>query len=81
MVEPTVEFIGKRLDAIQTDLRELKFSFDVERRNRDAEYRNLVTELGAALGTFDAKFSNRLEAMSQALARIEKKLGIVEEED
>jgi hypothetical protein len=71
MVEPNWEMLGKRLDAVQKDLREMKFAADVDRRNRQGEYAALVQELGAALGTFETRIDHRLDQLSEQLSAIE----------
>jgi hypothetical protein len=71
MVEPNWEMLGKRLDAVQKDLREMKVAADVDRRNRQGEYAALVQELGAALGTFETRIDHRLDQLSEQLSAIE----------
>jgi len=78
MPEPTIEFIGKRLDAIQTELREIKFAADVDRSERHSSQRALVTELGTALGTFETRIDHRLAAMEHRIGSIDERLPAME---
>ena len=78
MPEPTIEFIGKRLDAIQTELREIKFAADVDRSERHSSQRALVTELGTALGTFETRIDHRLAAMEHRIGSIDERLPAIE---
>ena len=71
MAEISLELIGRRLDAIQTELREFKFAVDVDRRDAASWRSNLVIEIGAKLATFELHIDNRLAPMDERLARIE----------
>ena len=71
MAEISLELIGRRLDAIQTELRESKFAVDVDRRDAASWRTNLITEVAARLATFERRIDNRLEQMDERLARIE----------
>ena len=71
MAEISLELIGRRLDAIQTELRESKFAVDVDRRDAASWRTNLITEVAARLATFELRIDNRLEQMDERLARIE----------
>jgi hypothetical protein len=72
MVEPNWELIGMRvrLDTVQAELREIKFGMDVERRDRQSSYSNLVTELGVALGTFETKIETQLAGIAGDVAEV-----------
>jgi hypothetical protein len=74
MAEISLELIGRRLDAIQTELREFKFGVDVDRRDAASWRTNLVTEVGAKLATFELRIDNRLAQMDERLARMEAML-------
>ncbi len=71
MAEISLELIGRRLDAIQTELREFKFGVDVDRRDAASWRTNLITEVAAKLATFELRIDNRLAQMDERLARME----------
>lgn len=71
MAEISLELIGRRLDAIQTELREFKFAVDVDRRDSASWRTNLITEVAAKLATFELRIDNRLAQVDERLARIE----------
>lgn len=71
MAEISLELIGRRLDAIQTELREFKFAVDVDRRDAASWRSNLIIEVGAKLATFELRIDNRLAQMDERLARME----------
>jgi len=74
MAEISLELIGRRLDAIQTELREFKFAVDVDRRDAVSWRTNLVIEVGAKLATFELRIDNRLAAMDERLAGLDERL-------
>jgi hypothetical protein len=74
MAEISLELIGRRLDAIQTELREFKFSVDVDRREAVSWRNSLVSELGAKLATFELRIDNRLAQMDETLAQVDERL-------
>ena len=82
MADISIEFVGKQLQNIQAELREMKFAAEVERRNSHSAFNNLVTEVGIKLGTFEAMIEHRLEAMDGRLeamgGRVEAMGGRVE---
>jgi len=55
MAEPSLTFLGEQLRSIQADLRGSN-AYDV-----------MVREVGAALGTFEAKIDHRLNGLSEQL--------------
>ena len=79
MAEISLELIGRRLDAIQTELREFKFAVDVDRRDAISWRSNLVIEVGAKLATFELRIDNRLGAMDQKLAQVDERLARIED--
>jgi hypothetical protein len=74
MADISIEFVGKQLQNIQAELREMKFAAEVERRNSHSAFSNLVTEVGVKLGTFEAMIEHRLEAMGGRLEAMEERL-------
>ena len=74
MAEINLDLIGRRLDAIQTELREFKFGVDVDRRDAASWRTNLITEVAAKLATFELRIDNRLAQMDERLARMEAML-------
>ena len=74
MADLSIDFIGKQLQSIQAELREMKFATEVERRNSRSGFDSPVAEVGVKLATFEVKIDHRLEAMQQQLERIEQLL-------
>ena len=74
MAEISLELIGRRLDAIQTELREFKFAVDVDRRDAASWRNSLVSELGAKLATFELRIDNRLAQMDEKMAEMDERL-------
>ena len=79
MADISLELIGRRLDAIQTELREFKFAVDVDRRDAVSWRTNLVIEVGAKLATFELYIDNRLAAMDEKLAVMDGTLAAVDD--
>jgi hypothetical protein len=72
----SLEFIQSQLKAIQTDLREMRFAADVNRRNTESMYNNLVAEVGAAIGKLDAKnVELGFEVVNERIDRLEATIG------
>jgi predicted nucleic acid-binding Zn-ribbon protein len=74
MAEISLELIGRRLDAIQTEFREFKFAVDVDRREAVSWRNSLVSELGAKLATFELRIDNRLAQMDERLTEMDERL-------
>ena len=74
MAEISLDLIGRRLDAIQTELRESKFAVDVDRRDAASWRTNLIIEVAAKLATFELRIDNRLAQMDEKLAQVDEKL-------
>jgi hypothetical protein len=72
----SIELVGRQLQDIQAELREMKFAAEVERRNSRSAFDNLVMEVGIKLGTFEATIEHRLEAMDDRLGSMEERLGL-----
>lgn len=79
MAEISLDLIGRRLDAIQTELREFKFAVDVDRRDAVSWRTNLVLEVGAKLATFELRIDNRLAQMDEKMGEIDGRLAQIEE--
>ena len=79
MAEISLDLIGRRLDAIQTELREFKFAVDVDRRDAASWRTNLVIEVGAKLATFELHIDNRLAQMDERLVKIDERLAPIDE--
>jgi hypothetical protein len=77
MAEPSLDLIGRQLQAIQAELREIKFAADVDRRNTRSAFDNLVTQVGAALGTFEAKVEHRLDVMGEQVGEVRDQIVMV----
>jgi hypothetical protein len=69
-----LESIQAQLKAIQTELREMKFAADVDRRNSASQYNNLVAEVGNIIGRLDAKVEFGFEAVNERIDGLEAKV-------
>jgi deoxyribodipyrimidine photolyase len=74
MADLSIDFIGRQLQNIQAELREMKFAAEVERRNNRSALDNLVAEVGVKLGTFEAMIEHRLEAIDQQVGAVQQQL-------
>jgi hypothetical protein len=63
----SLEFIQSQLQAIQIELREMKFAAEVDRRNSASQYSNLVAEVGTMIGKLDAKLEFGFEAVNERI--------------
>jgi hypothetical protein len=80
MADISIEFVGRQLQNIQAELREMKFAAEVERRNNRSAFDNLVAEVGVKLGTFEATIEHRLEAMGGRLGTMDDRLGSMQQQ-
>jgi hypothetical protein len=75
MVEPDLSLLGRRLEALQADIREIKFAAEVDRQDQRAQRDVLVRQLGTSIGLFQASVENQLadlrSSMNERLDRIE----------
>ncbi len=74
MAEPSLDFIGRQLQSIQTELQQIKFAADVDRRNAASQYDNLVVAVGVKIGAFEATIEHRLNAVSGELNVLREEL-------
>ena len=70
----SLDFIQAQLQSIQTELREMKFAAEVDRRNARSHYDNLVVEVGNAIGKIDAKVEMLAEHLEGRLDSVEGRL-------
>jgi chromosome segregation ATPase len=75
----SLDFIQSQLKAIQTELREMKFAAEVDRRNAASSYNNLVAEFGAAIGKLDAKVELGFEIVNERIDRLEERIDRLDE--
>lgn len=73
-----LEFIQSQLKVIQTELREMKFAADVDRRNTASLYNNLAAEFGAAIGKLDAKVELGFEVVNERFDQLEARVDKLE---
>jgi len=73
-VAVSLEVIQSQLKAIQTELREMKFAANVDRRNSKSQYDNLVAEVGMTIGKLDAKVELGFEVVNERIDRLEERL-------
>jgi hypothetical protein len=75
MAEPDLSLLGRRLEALQADVREIKFAAEVDRQDQRAQRDVLVRQLGTSIGLFQASVENQLvdlrSSMNERLDRIE----------
>jgi hypothetical protein len=76
----SLEFIQSQLKAIQSDLREMRFAADVDRRNTASLYNNLTAEVGATIGGLDAKLELGFEVVNERIDRLEARLDRLKEQ-
>ena len=70
----SLDFSQSQLKAIQTELREMKFAADVDRRNSTSQYNNLVAEVGTIIGKLDAKVEFGFEAVNERIDGLKGKV-------
>jgi ribosomal protein L19E len=66
------EFLRRRLDAIQTELRVIRDTADIDRRNVRSFYDNLATEMSRKLAAIDHKLELAAERFEARMDRIEE---------
>ena len=74
MADPDFTILGIRIEALQRDVRDIKFAADVDRQDRRAERDVLVRQLGTSLGLFQGRVETQLTDISARLDRIETML-------
>jgi hypothetical protein len=71
MADPDFTILGLRIEALQKDVRDIKFAADVDRQDRRSERDVLVRQLGTSLGLFQGKVESQLADLNARLDRIE----------
>ena len=66
------EFLRRRLDAIQTELRVIRDTADVDRRNVRSFYDNLATAMSSKLAAIDHKLEMAAERFEERMDRLEE---------
>ena len=74
MPDPDFTILGIRIEALQKDVRDIKFAADVDRQDRRAERDVLIRQLGTSLGLFQGKVEAQLTDLGARLDRIETML-------
>jgi hypothetical protein len=74
MADPDLTLLGRRIEALQQDVRDLKFAADVDRQDQRAQRDVLVRQLGTSLGLFQSKVEGQLAEMREQLDRMEAML-------
>ena len=64
MAEVSLEFIQSQLQSIQVQLREIKATADLDRRNTRSMYDNLAAEMARGLGELDIKLGIRIDGLA-----------------
>jgi hypothetical protein len=77
MPDPDFTILGVRIEALQRDVRDIKFAADVDRQDRRSERDVLVRQLGTSLGLFQGKVEAQLTDMNARLDRIETMLAAI----
>jgi hypothetical protein len=65
------EFLRRRLDAIQTELRVIRDTADIDRRNTRSFYDNLAAEMSRKLAAIDQKLELAAERFEERMDRID----------
>ena len=63
MAEPSLDFIGRQLQSIQAELRQLKFATDIDRTDATSRHNNLIAAVGIKIGAFEATIEQRIETL------------------
>lgn len=66
------EFLRRRLDAIQTELRVIRDTADIDRRNARSFYDNLAAEMSRKLAAIDHKLELAAERFEERMDRLEE---------
>ena len=64
MAEVSLEFIQLQLQSIQMQLREIKATADLDRRNTRSMYDNLAAEMARGLGEIEVKLGTRIDGLA-----------------
>jgi hypothetical protein len=64
MAEVSLEFIQSQLQSIQMQLREIKATADLDRRNTRSMYDNLAAEMARGLGEIEVKLGTRIDGLA-----------------
>ena len=64
MAEVSLEFIQSQLQSIQMQLREIKATADLDRRNTRSMYDNLAAEMARGLGELEVKLGTRIDGLA-----------------
>ena len=64
MAEVSLEFIPSQLQSIQVQLREIKTTADLDRRNTRSMYDNLAAEMARGLGELEVKLGTRIDGLA-----------------
>ena len=59
-----MEFIQSQLQSIQMQLREIKATADLDRRNTRSMYDNLAAEVARGLGELEVKLGSRIDGLA-----------------
>jgi hypothetical protein len=62
-----LEFVQSQLQSIQVQLREIKATADLDRRNSRSMYDNLATEMARGLGELDIKVGARIDGLAMLI--------------
>ena len=64
MAEVSLEFIQSQLQSIQVQLREIKATTDLDRRNTQSMYDNLAAEMARRLGELEVKLGTGIDGLA-----------------
>jgi hypothetical protein len=78
MADPDLTLLGRRIEALQADVREIKFAADVDRQDQRAQRDVLVRQLGTSLGLFQGAVETQLTDMRQELGQMREQLDRIE---
>jgi hypothetical protein len=67
MAEVSLDFIQSQLQSIQVQLREIKSTADLDRRNTRSMYDNLAAEMARGLGELEIKVGTRIDGLAMLI--------------
>jgi hypothetical protein len=67
MAEVSLDFIQSQLQSIQVQLREIKSTADLDRRNTRSMYDNLAAEMARGLSELEIKVGTRIDGLAMLI--------------
>jgi hypothetical protein len=67
MADVSLDFIQSQLQSIQVQLREIKATADLDRRNTRSMYDNLAAEMARGMGELEIKVGARIDGVAMLI--------------